>query len=104
MGPASDRLDFKARRHHPYRQKSCSAAEVQANRVLARIRTLFAWAVGKDLIGTNPCDGVKPPTKEKARDRVLSETEIGAFWAAAGELDWPFGPLFRCSSNSSAAR
>jgi integrase len=76
-------------------RKVAAGAEVQANRVLARVRTLFAWAVGKDLIGANPCDGVKPPTKERARDRVLSETEIAAFWAATGELDWPFGPLFR---------
>lgn len=76
-------------------KKVAAGAEVQANRVLARLKTLFGWAVGKDLIGANPCDGVKPPTKEKARDRVLGEDEIRAFWAATGELDWPFGPLFR---------
>jgi integrase len=76
-------------------KKVAAGAEVQANRVLARIRTLFAWAVGKDLIGANPCDGVKPPTKEKARDRALTDDEIRAFWTATGELDWPFGPLFR---------
>jgi integrase len=76
-------------------KKVAAGAEVQANRVLARVRTLFAWAVGKDLIAANPCDGVKPPTKERARDRVLSDAEIAAFWTATGELDWPFGPLFR---------
>ena len=36
-----------------------------------------------------------PPTKEKSRDRVLSEEEVGTFWRAADELDWPFGPLFK---------
>jgi integrase len=76
-------------------KKVAAGAEVQANRVLARLRTLFGWAVGKDLIGANPCDGVKPPTREKARDRVLGDDEIAAFWTATGELDWPFGPLFR---------
>jgi integrase len=75
--------------------KVASGAEVQANRVLARLRTLFGWALEKDRISVNPCDGLRPPTKEKARDRVLSEAEIRAFWAATGELGWPFGPLFR---------
>src|SRR5271165_4477762 len=75
--------------------KAESGAEVQANRVLARLRTLFGWAVGKDLNEVNPCDGLKPPTKERARDRVLTEDEIRIFWHAADKLDWPFGPLFK---------
>ena len=75
--------------------KVATGAEVQANRVLARLRTLFGWAVEKDRIGVNPCEGLRPPTKEKARDRVLSDAEVRAFWTATGELGWPFGPLFR---------
>jgi integrase len=54
---------------------------------------LFNWAVSKDLIGANPCDGVRPPTKERARDRVLDNGEIKVFWAACDELGWPYGPL-----------
>lgn len=76
-------------------KKVASGAEVQANRILARLRTLFGWAVEKDRIAVNPCDGLRPPTKEKARDRVLSDAEIRAFWAAAEDLGWPFGPLFK---------
>lgn len=76
-------------------KKVASGADVQANRILARLRTLFGWAVEKDRIAVNPCEGLRPPTKEKARDRVLSETEIRAFWTATGELGWPFGQLFR---------
>ena len=75
--------------------KAESGAEVQANRVLARLRTLFGWAVGKDLIERNPCDGLRPPTREKARDRVLSDAEIIALWSAADEVGWPFGPLVK---------
>jgi integrase len=75
--------------------KVATGAEVQANRILARLRTLFGWAVEKDRVASNPCDGLKPPTKEKARDRVLAEEEIRIFWHAADELDWPFGPLFK---------
>jgi integrase len=76
-------------------KKVASGAEVQANRILARLRTLFGWGVEKDRLTANPCDGLKPPTKEKARDRVLNEAEIRAFWGATEELGWPFGPLFR---------
>jgi integrase len=76
-------------------KKVASGAEVQANRILARLRTLFGWAVEKDRISINPCDGLKPPTKERARDRVLGEAEIRAFWAATDELGWPFGPFFK---------
>jgi integrase len=76
-------------------KKVASGAEVQANRILARLRTLFGWGVEKDRITANPCDGLKPPTKEKARDRVLNEAETRAFWGATEELGWPFGSLFR---------
>jgi integrase len=76
-------------------KKAASGAEVQANRILARVRTLFGWAVEKDRIPTNPCDGLRPPTKEKARDRVLTGVEVRIFWSAADKLDWPFGPLFK---------
>jgi integrase len=76
-------------------KKAASGAEVQANRILARLRTLFGWAVEKDRIASNPCDGLKPPTKEKSRDRVLSNAEIKVFWEGCDELAWPFGPLFK---------
>jgi integrase len=38
---------------------------------------------------------LRPPTKEKSRDRVLSDDEIKLFWAACDDLGWPFGPLFK---------
>jgi integrase len=76
-------------------RKAASGAEVQANRILARLRTLFGWVVEKDRLPANPCDGLRPPTKEKSRDRVLSDEEIRIFWRAGDELDWPFGPLFK---------
>jgi integrase len=76
-------------------KKAAAGAEVQANRILARLRTLFGWAVEKDRIASNPCDGLKPPTKEHSRDRLLSDVEIKLFWAGCEELAWPFGPLFK---------
>jgi integrase len=76
-------------------KKAAAGAEVQANRILARLRTLFGWAVEKDRIASNPCDGLRPPTKEQSRDRVLSDAEIKLFWQGCDELAWPFGPLFK---------
>ena len=68
-------------------------AEVQANRTLAKLRALFNWAVDKVRIAASPLEGLKPPTKEQARDRALSDDEIRWFWTACEASGWPFGPL-----------
>src|SRR5262249_19454196 len=39
-------------------------AEVQANRVLARLRTFFNWAVDREYVSASPVGRMKPPTKE----------------------------------------
>ena len=68
-------------------------AEVQANRTLAKLRALFNWAVSKDRVPVSPIEGLKPPTKEQARDRALCDDEIRWFWTACEASGWPFGPL-----------
>ena len=68
-------------------------AEVQANRTLAKLRALFNWAVDNVRIAASPLEGLKPPTKEQARDRALSDDEIRWFWTACEASGWPFGPL-----------
>jgi integrase len=68
---------------------------IQANRVLAAIRKMMNWAVSRDIIPASPAAGVPTPSAENARDRVLYDTEIAAFWEAAGSLGYPFGPAFR---------
>ena len=70
-------------------------AEVQANRTLARLRTLFNWAVEKDYLTASPVVRMKPRVKEHPRDRALSDDEIRWFWQACEETGWPFGPLFQ---------
>ncbi len=39
--------------------------------------------------------GIKSPKPLEARDRVLSDEEIKAFWQATGDLGWPFKNVFR---------
>jgi integrase len=68
---------------------------VQANRTLARLKTLFRWVVDEELSAYNPTARVRKIVKETARDRALSDDEIHLFWAGCDELGWPFGPLFK---------
>ncbi|ANK79995.1 MAG: hypothetical protein TEF_03720 [Rhizobiales bacterium NRL2] len=68
---------------------------VGVNRVLANVRRLFAWAVERGLIETSPVTGVKPPAKEQARDRVLTDDELRAFLVACDKAGPPFGAVFR---------
>ena len=70
-------------------------AEVQANRTLARLKTLFNWAIQQDIIAASPAAGLKPVAKEVERDRVLSDEEIrGSGPPATGSA----GRTARCSS------
>ena len=55
-------------------------APIAANRTLAAIRRMFNFAVERDIITITPCYGVKAPSKENRRERVLSEDEIKSFW------------------------
>lgn len=68
-------------------------AAVQANRVLAKVKKLFAWAAEQDLIDANPAASAKPTKKETARDRVLSDAELVEVWQALDAEPYPFGPL-----------
>ena len=70
-------------------------AKVQANRTLAVLKTMFRWATEKEYIAASPIERMRPPTKERTRDRALSDDEIRFFWKATAELGWPFGSLFR---------
>jgi integrase len=68
-------------------------APIAANRALAAVRKLFNWCVAQDILSASPCAGVKPPTAERSRDRVLSDDELRLVWQAADQVGWPFGPL-----------
>lgn len=38
---------------------------------------------------------MRGPKTSAARDRVLTDEEVGAFWQAAGEQGWPFENVFK---------
>ena len=68
---------------------------IMANRTLAHLRRLCGWAVERDIITVSPCVGVKPPSGERSRDRVLPDDELRRAWFACDAIGWPFSPLFR---------
>ncbi len=51
-------------------------APIQANRKLATLKKLFSYAVDVDVLKINPATGIKPPSEEKVKDRVLEEEEL----------------------------
>jgi integrase len=64
-----------------------------ANRILAAIRKMFNWSIERGIIDTSPCQGVKAPLAERARDRVLNDDEVRLLWHACMADSYPFGPL-----------
>lgn len=70
-------------------------AKVQANRVLAHVRRVFNWAKGRDIVTTNPTEGLEKPAQEVSRDRVLAPAEVRDIWRAADALGYPFGPMVK---------
>jgi integrase len=61
-------------------------SDTMANRTLEITRKLFSWAVEQGHIDANPAEGIKKPTREKARSRTLSDDELKAVWAGLDKL------------------
>ena len=70
-------------------------SQAAARLLFADIRPIFAWALDRAAIEANPMAGMRGPQPLEARDRVLSNEEIKAFWQAASELSWPFENVFK---------
>src|SRR5262245_11329577 len=68
---------------------------VLANRTLAHLSKFFNWLCERDVSKASPCAGVKPPTKEQARDRVLDDDEIKALWRACAAVGPLAGPAIQ---------
>lgn len=63
-----------------------------ANRLLAHTKRFFGWCVERGVIDQSPASGIRPPVKERGRDRVLSDEEIARVWEAAMAMGHPVGP------------
>jgi integrase len=56
-------------------------------------KTFFTWCVGRAIIDRSPCEGVKQPTREVPRDRVLSDDELARVLKAAREIGGPYAGI-----------
>ena len=65
-------------------------APTRANRALAAIKKLMNWCIDRGMIETSPVAHLKPPTKETARERVLSDAELKTCWQMAELEGFPF--------------
>lgn len=68
-------------------------APVAANRTFTAVRALFNWAIERELVTGSPCAGVRKPTAERPRDRVLNDAELSLVWKASESVGWPFGTM-----------
>ena len=68
---------------------------VTANRTLAWLRRMCAWAIERGFIEVSPCAGIRAPAAETSRDRVLSDDELRAAWRAADALETPYNGFIK---------
>lgn len=65
----------------------------RANRALAALKRVFSWALDRGIIEVHPILGLKPPAKEIARERVLSDAELRELFAATKNETYPFSHI-----------
>jgi integrase len=70
-------------------------APVYANRLLSLLKVLFGDALRRGVLDANPVAMVRKPTRERSRERSLTDAEIGWLWRASGAMGWPWGDFFR---------
>jgi integrase len=65
-------------------------AHYSANRILSNVRKLYNWCIERGIVEKSPIVGLKAPTKEVSRDRVLDDGEIKAVLHACRNDTYPF--------------
>lgn len=70
-----------------------AATPGMARRARDYIRAGYNWGIRRNLVASNPFAGVVLEARERSRDRVMTDAELGEAWRAAGVLGWPFGPF-----------
>jgi len=70
-------------------------SHVMANRLLALLRKLFNWCISRGIITASPCEGISTPSREKARDRTLSDKELVSIINTAKQMGGAFGSIIQ---------
>lgn len=86
--------DIREIKHHDILELMDGAIErgaaYQANRIHSNLRKLFNWCMERGIVDVSPVMGTKPPTREQARDRVLTDDEIRKLLRVCAEDAYPF--------------
>lgn len=75
-----------------------------AGRTLAYCRACYGWALKRGKVPANPFAGLPIPAGASARERVLTDEELGRVWNATAAMPEPWGPLFQVLILSLARR
>jgi integrase len=75
-------------------------APSSARNILGHAKRLFQWTIDQRTYGlkTSPTAGIKPDSivgKKIARNHVLDDDGIFAFWRATGRMSYPAAPVYR---------
>ena len=76
-------------------QRTNEPSEARARVMLACLSKMFSWLAQHRKVEKNPCSGVHRPDPSRARDRVLTDTEIVKFWLGAEKIGGMFAPLLK---------
>lgn len=77
------------------KRRTTGRTESRARATHAALSKLFGWLVAERLVAASPVVGVGKPAPAKARDRVLTDAEIRAFWMACTGATPPGGTLLK---------
>jgi integrase len=61
---------------------------VAADRGRSTLSALYAWAIGEGYCDNNPVIGTNKASKDKGRERVLTDAELVKVWNAAPDSDY----------------
>jgi integrase len=75
-------------------------APASARNILGHAKRVFQWAIDQRAYGirVSPASDIKPTAivgEKIARDRLLDDDEVFAFWRAAKRMSYPAGPVYQ---------
>lgn len=70
-------------------------SSVMANRLLATLRKFFNWCISRGIITASPCAGIGAPSREKTRDRTLTDEELISIINTAKKMGGAFGSIIQ---------
>ena len=61
-------------------------APIVANRIAASLKQAWGFALDRGLLNDNPLAGMRNPSRERKRDRVLTLDELAQIWQSAADV------------------